>query len=267
MTEHFEHDGIRFAFERAGAGAPLVLLHGLGGDRGGALDMADTRAGWIRLALDFRGHGETEPVGPDVGFTFSSFARDLAAFLDAAGVEAAVIAGVSMGAAVALRFALDQPARVRSLVLVRPAWLHTPLTENLRPYAEIARLLRTMPPDAAVATFMASAEYAAIGRVSRHAADSLVSQFTRPAALTRVSRLEWMPRSAPYADPSELKGIATPTLVVGCERDPLHPIEFASEWAAHIPGAALQAVPSSADDIAEHRAAVRRAVGSFLQKP
>ena len=91
------------------------------------------------LALDFRAHGETEPLGPIEALAFATFASDLAAVMDAIGIESAVVAGVSMGAGVAARFALDHPDRVRALICIRPAWLDRPnpdnLAENRRPRA------------------------------------------------------------------------------------------------------------------------------------
>lgn len=264
---HVAHDGIRFAMEIAGDGPTLVLLHGLGGDRSGGLELTDPIPDRRRLAIDQRGHGETEPVGPEDGFTFDVLAADLAAILDAQQLTGpVVIAGVSMGAAVALRFALIYRSRVRALALVRPAWIHEPMTDNLTPNVEVARLLRSLPAEEARAAFQASPTYARIAAVSGHAAASLSSQFLRPGAAERAVRLDRMPRSTPYTDPAELGLIAQPTLVLGCERDPLHPIDFARTWSRLIPGASLEWVVSSADDVERHRREVRQAVGVFLAR-
>jgi len=260
----FVRDGITFAYEDELRGAPLVLLHGLGGSRAGALELAESRPELRRIALDFRGHGETVPVGPGESFRFSTFSEDVVALMAATGVESATVAGVSMGAGVALRLALDHPARVTRLILVRPAWLHTPLTDNLLPYIEIARLLGELEPEDAGEKYAASPEYDAIRAISPHAAASLAGQFERTEAPARAVCLDRMPRSAPYRNPSELNGVLCPTLVIGCERDPLHPLAFAQDWATEIPGAALELVVSSAEDITSHREAVRTAVSSFV---
>jgi pimeloyl-ACP methyl ester carboxylesterase len=261
----FEHAGISFAYEDEAADAtPLALLHGLGGGRAAALELAHPQPGWRRVAIDFRAHGETHPVGPPDAFRFATFADDLHALLDTRQIESAVVAGVSMGSGVAVRFALDHPERVNSLILVRPAWLHTPLTDNLLPYLEIARLLRTLDPQQAQLKFTASRDYAAIQATSFHAASSLVGQFQRPEARQRAICLDQMPRSTPYGEPSELAHVSCPTLVIGCARDPLHPIEFAQEWTALIPHATLELIISPADDVVSHREAVRQAVTSFM---
>jgi pimeloyl-ACP methyl ester carboxylesterase len=63
-----------------------------------------------------RGHGEASR--PEAGYALSDFAEDLAAFMDAMHLRAAVIVGHSMGSAVAQRFAIDNPDRTEGLVLV-----------------------------------------------------------------------------------------------------------------------------------------------------
>lgn len=266
MTGAFHRDGIRFAYEIDGAGQAVVLLHGLGGDRAAALELCSPGPGRLRVALDQRGHGETEPVGDPAGFTFEALAADVAALLDTIGVERAVLAGVSMGAAVALAFALRHPGRVTALALVRPAWTHVALTPNLALYVEMARLLRSRPAEQALAELQASAAFAALRAESGHAARSLACQLALPMAAARAIRLERLPRSTPYADPAELRSISAPTLVVGCDRDPLHPLEFAATWSRLIPGASLATVPGPGDDLAAHRRMVRAVVDRFISE-
>lgn len=257
MTEFFTHDNVRFAYETSGAGSAVVLLHGLGGDRSGALALADDQPGWQRIALDQRGHGQTEFTEPEDRFSFAVLANDLQALLDECGIDCAVLAGVSMGAGVALRFALDHLARVRALILVRPAWLHYAVPDNLRPYLEIARLLRAGPAEEALAEYRASAECARITEASGHAAQTIAAQFLAPAAAKRAARLDRMPTSTPYSEPGRLADITAPTWVIGCEEDFFHPMAFAAEWARLIPGARLHEVVSTARDVAGHRQAVR----------
>lgn len=266
MTHRLEHDGIRFAFAATGEGRPVVLLHGLGGDRGGGLALLGELDGWRGLALDQRGHGETEPVGPDDGYTFDVLAADVCALLDWLGVSTCVVAGVSMGAGVALRLALRSPERVSGLVLVRPAWVEQPLTENLRPYVEIAALLRTKPLTEARAALESSPAMTRMAAVSSHAAETLRGQLSAPRAAERAVRLDRMPRSVPYEDALQLRDVVAPTLVIGCEMDPLHPIEFAREWVRGIPRSSLEVVSTSARDTDRHRDEVRLATQRFLRE-
>lgn len=73
------------------------------------------------ITLDCRGHGASSRTpGP---YTVTGFADDIAAVLDAAGVERTTIAGCSMGGCVALAFAIAHPARTRALGLIdTTAW-------------------------------------------------------------------------------------------------------------------------------------------------
>jgi 3-oxoadipate enol-lactonase len=104
-------------YEQEGQGTDLVLIHGLGAD----VHIWDADVPVLArhhrvLRPDVRGFGASDkPPGP---YSPALFAQDLAALLTAAGVDNAHVLGISMGGVIAQRFALDCPARVRSLVLV-----------------------------------------------------------------------------------------------------------------------------------------------------
>ncbi len=115
-----ERQGETIAWEARGdPGAPcLVLLHNLLTDRTVWDGVAERLAPGLRLLLvDLRGHGESSARAP---FDVAALAGDLLAILDAEGVATAEVAGVSLGAAVAVELARQAPARVRRLVLLAP---------------------------------------------------------------------------------------------------------------------------------------------------
>jgi pimeloyl-ACP methyl ester carboxylesterase len=104
----------------AGAGSPVVLLHGLGGDVGfWAAEAADWQARFRLILIDLRGAGSTpaSPGGHAIADLADDLADDVAAVLDAAGVRAAHVVGFSMGGLVAQSFAVRHPDRVDRLVL------------------------------------------------------------------------------------------------------------------------------------------------------
>jgi 3-oxoadipate enol-lactonase len=107
-------NGVVLAYDEAGDGPPLLLLHAGIADRRMWDDVVPAFAERFRvIRCDLRGYGETHlPDGP---FTY---AADAAGLLDALGVERAHVVGVSMGGHVALDLALAQPARVDRLALV-----------------------------------------------------------------------------------------------------------------------------------------------------
>ncbi len=112
---------IRMYYEEAGAGEPLILLHGATG----TLEMH--AAGWGGLApalgerhraiqVEHRGHGRTD--NPAGWLSYEQVAEDVAAFLEALELAPAHVAGVSDGGIVALALGMARPELVRSLVLV-----------------------------------------------------------------------------------------------------------------------------------------------------
>jgi pimeloyl-ACP methyl ester carboxylesterase len=111
--------GLRFHTQALGDGPPLVMLHGLlvGSLAAWYFTAAPALARSRRVLLfDLRGHGRSERARE--GYGASSMARDLEALADGFDPRPLDLVGHSYGALVALRFALDHPARVRSLVLV-----------------------------------------------------------------------------------------------------------------------------------------------------
>ncbi len=103
-------------------GRPIVLIHGFGGDLNNWLFTQPALAEGHRvIALDLPGHGGS---AKDVGAgDLSALSRAIVAFLDALDIPKAHLVGHSLGGAVALRIALDHPARVASLSLISPAGL------------------------------------------------------------------------------------------------------------------------------------------------
>ncbi len=111
-------EGAVLSGEARGIGSPLVLLHGMAGERHDwAPLIAALPAELPTLCYDLRGFGQS--LAQD-GVAFSH-ADDLVAVLDAQRIERAVILGVSMGGGVALNFALSHPERVSQLILISPA--------------------------------------------------------------------------------------------------------------------------------------------------
>lgn len=108
--------------EVPGSGRAFVLLHGLTGHRADFQHRLPELADVGRLlAPDLRGHGDFTKTGRPESFCFGQLVADLAALLDAWGVPSCDLLGHSFGGMVALRFVLEHPERVDSLVLMDTA--------------------------------------------------------------------------------------------------------------------------------------------------
>jgi len=123
MTEFVKAaDGIRIAFERVGEGPPVLLVHGFASSKEqnwkstgwyGSL----TEAGFSIIAIDNRGHGESDKPHDALLYHHDRMAEDVLAVMDAAGVGAAPYVGYSMGGLIGLRFLALFPDRMTRLAL------------------------------------------------------------------------------------------------------------------------------------------------------
>ena len=106
----------RIGWERHGAGAPVLLIHGLGYARWGWEPVLPGLAARFEVVLlDNRGIGESDaPPGP---YTVAEMAADAVQVLDEAGIERAHVVGTSLGGMIAQELALTHPGRVDRLVL------------------------------------------------------------------------------------------------------------------------------------------------------
>ncbi|MFC3324517.1 alpha/beta fold hydrolase [Mesorhizobium cantuariense] len=121
-------------FIRAGAGAPVLLIHGVGMNAAIWRDqIASMKGRHDLIAIDMLGHG-TSPLPPE-NAALSDFAEQALRLLDHLGLASVSIVGHSMGALVALEIALRAPSRVRSIVCLnavfrRPAALARAVRER-----------------------------------------------------------------------------------------------------------------------------------------
>jgi pimeloyl-ACP methyl ester carboxylesterase len=258
-------NGEVFHYGSVGEGLPFVFQHGMGADVAQPLSAGANLAGWHVIAMDCRGHGQTEANLDPARISFVQFAEDLKVLLDSLNIGRAVVGGISMGAGVALAFALAHPERVNGLILVRPAWLDRPFPTNLRWFPLAARLLQDYPVDEAAPRFEQLPEFSELEAGSRPAADSLLGQFRRPHARERASILVGMPASVPVTSLAQCRQLQVPTLVVVNAHDPVHPDVLGEQLAAAIPGAALSRITSKAESETLHQADLARTLQDFLE--
>ena len=139
----FEASGITFHYaDDHNDGPPFVFQHGLGADISQPMSFFGEGCPFRLISMDCRGHGKTVPLGDPQFLKFNSLTDDIINLLDHLNLPKVVIGGISMGAGVALNFAVRHPERTRALILSRVSWLTEPLPPNLTVFPKIAGLIR-----------------------------------------------------------------------------------------------------------------------------
>ena len=138
-------DGLRISYEVQGDGDPLLLVPYLAADHACyAFQLPAYTEHFSCISVDLAGSGDSDkPPGP---YSTETYAEQLSGFLGAIGIERAHVAGVSLGAAVAMHLAALHPGRVRSLSL-HSAWDRT--DAYLRTIVELWRSLAGALPTVA----------------------------------------------------------------------------------------------------------------------
>lgn len=265
----------------------FVLLHGLGSDRRQPLELFGPvlASGGVAadrvIAPDVRAHGASKVVGEPADFALDRLAEEVAA--EVLGELAArsgdgeasaglakrpiTILGISMGAAIALRIALRGLLPVERAVFVRPAFGDESLPVHLRPFPVIGQLLHDLGPERGAARFRETTPYRRVAEASPAGGHALLFQFAAPDAARRARRLVEIPRNRAFAADAELAGLAgrgIRSLVIGAERDPVHPLELAERWAGGL-GAPLEVVPPRDDGQAAQTAVLHERLARRLE--
>lgn len=216
-----DREGVRINYEMAGEGPTVLLTHGFSASSAMWRDNvpALVEAGHRVITWDMRGHGKSD--SPDDGTLYSAALTvgDIDALLDAAGVDEAVIGGMSLGGYMSLAYHLAHRERVRALMLIdtgpgfkkdaaREAW-----NERARARGEDFLARGEAALSGSPETRMQEQNFVGL----RHAARGMLAQESAEAI-------------------NSLPSIAVPTLVVVGDRD--EPFLAASDYMAHkIPGA------------------------------
>ncbi len=183
--------GIELAYEVAGTGSPVVLLHGFPFNRTLWREQLEALSERYRvITIDLRGHGETAATPAPA--TMEEMAGDVAALLDELRIARIVLGGLSMGGYVALAFYRLFPERVRALILA-----------DTRPQAdtEQARLTRE---ETAVRALSHGMHTIADAMLPKLLAPS--TQDERPEVVARVR--EMIMNTDPQGAASALRGMA-----------------------------------------------------------
>jgi pimeloyl-ACP methyl ester carboxylesterase len=114
-------NGMQMYYEMSGNGDPLIVLHGAYMNNLSMGKIIPRLAQTHRVyALELQGHGRTTDIARPI--TYQNLADDVAAFMDAVGLQKADVFGYSMGAVAGLQLAIRHPAKVNKLVAASVAY-------------------------------------------------------------------------------------------------------------------------------------------------
>lgn len=233
-----DNHGVKVFYDTYGEGTPLVFLHPW------------TTNGYIWyyqvfpfaltnkvIVIDHRGHGRSDK--PREGYAIQQHAQDVAAVMDAAKADRAVMVGNSIGGMMVMQFALDYPQRVIANVIQSSG----------------TGLGKEMPKEAAEgfrqnyeATFSALLE-GAVSAKTRHERSEILD--VMKAHFMVQSNFPKHVFDSALADPNgvfnwdisdRLKEIRQPTIVLAGEEDQATPVAANKFLADNIPGAKLKLV-------------------------
>lgn len=224
--------GIRLPYLEQGdpSGVPVVLLHAWVDSLRFFEPILPLLPTWLHAIVPTqRGHGDADK--PATGYALKDFSEDVAAFLDALDIPAAVIVGHSSGGYVAQRFAVDHPDRVLGLVLIgSPRSLY-----GRRPAFTVAVEALEDPIDRGIVQAVLGA-MPFLHPVPETFVDEMAAESAKVPAHVWKRAFAGLTAADP---PTETGTITAPTLILSGELDQLLSREDQVALAEAIPGSVL----------------------------
>jgi pimeloyl-ACP methyl ester carboxylesterase len=256
-SRHIEvRSGRRVHVIEAGAGPPVLLLHGSSTSALSLLPLLERLQGVRGIAVDRPGFGLSDPVQVPRKRYRDNAVEFIDDVLDELGLATPAVAGGSMGATWALWYALARPERVRRLVLLTGAPL-LPGTRSAAPVRVMAApvigdlLVGVAKPDAKMVVRLMSlmGEGDTIGHYPE-LIESMVAAGRDPVAAA-ANLAELRAGTSPFGfrrsmriQPDALRRLTVPTLVVWGDHDPVGSVKVAQATASLIPRAQLEVLPA-----------------------
>jgi len=253
-------DGLHLAYEEAGSGTALLLVHGWPHDHTMWAGQLGGLATYARvLAPDLRGIGGSTVRGP---YTIDQYADDLVAFFDVLGIARAVVCGLSMGGYIAFAMLRRHRDRIRGLVLADTR--ATADTNEVR--ANRARLIALIEQEGMTALAERQLQpMLARATIERHPAlvdtvRQMMASVPPDGAIGALRAMAERPDSTPL-----LETVDVPTLVVGGAEDTVTPPDVLRRMAASIPNSRVEILEHSGHlSPLERPAAFNHVVSEFL---
>jgi len=252
-TETIAIHGCNVALRRAGAGSPMLILHGAADAATWLPCMGALAAHRDVILPEHPGYGASDT--PDWLDTIADLANFYLEFLDRLDLTGVDLVGHDLGGWIAAEMAVRDARRLASLTLVGAAGIHLKGVAQLDPFLRNdEQRIRDLFHDPT-------------------RADALVERLRQPGGedlelknQTTTARLTWQPRGYDPHLAKWLHRIAVPTLLIWGTQDRLYPIDYAAAWQKLIPGAKLAIIPDCGHlPHVEQRGAFLAALTDFLE--
>jgi pimeloyl-ACP methyl ester carboxylesterase len=256
-------DGFRLAYDRAGSGPPVVLLHGWPGSRRDYDDVVRLLGDDADVVVpDLRGFGKSEGHGDPAAYGAEGQAASVLGLIDELGLDQPVLVGYDVGSRVAQTIARARPDAVRALVLSPP--LPGVGERILAPEAQ--REFWYQPfHQLALAEELVDGDPRAVRAYLRHfwehwsgpgwslpvdRFDALVDSYARPGAFT--ASIGWyragsgtVAQAQAERAPARAERVAVPTTVLWPAQDPLFPVAWGDRLDEFFTQAELRVLPDA----------------------
>ncbi|HET8762402.1 MAG TPA: alpha/beta fold hydrolase [Gemmatimonadales bacterium] len=254
-------NGVGLAVDVVGDGPAILFIHGYPLNRSMWKHQVEELDGWRRIAPDLRGMGSSD--APDLGYSMTTYADDLAALLDSLGVDHVVLCGFSMGGYVAFEFVRRHHARVRGLILVDTR-AESDSAEGRRSRDAAAQVAREDGTHAVAAAMLpqlfAEDTEGAVGEPWRQVERMIVAT-PIPGIVGALAAMRDRPDSTTL-----LESLDLPALIIVGEHDRITPLASAHRMASALAGSKLEVIQHAGHlSPVEQPATVTDVIRSFLR--
>ncbi|WP_299429601.1 alpha/beta hydrolase [uncultured Meiothermus sp.] len=233
---------VELVVEVVGQGAPIIYGHGLTSRRQTTLDQLSCLTKHYQvIAFDQRGHGDSSPITSPALYSADLMVQDFIAIMDSLGIARAIVGGESMGAAVALLFAMQAPERVAALLLTAPAFGGKEPNQGKAQVQEMGRAISN-PGMEAYLRYSAENQRTRLGwplEAVSYVAQMQSAHHPQSLATACQAVMEWRI----LEDLTPLSALEFPVCIVGWPNDLLHPIKLAQQMKEHFRNADLIEIP------------------------
>ncbi len=267
-----DYKGSQLHYEVSGSGPALLFMHGLGADRQQSKSFLQSLTGFQVITVDMPGHGESPlsndlPLKEQVGF--GAYANAAVHLLEKLQITDVIAGGISMGAGIALHLALSSQIniqiKIQALMLIRPAWLDRPARPQLNIISDIGAWLHEGDQASAEEKLKSDPLYRKNLIDNPKCAASLMGAVWRAQAIESVGVYDVMVDDRPLMCMKILHQCDVPSLIIGNDFDPLHPVIIAEKIAAALGRARYVHLPPKYRNPKAHQEQATAEIERFLR--